>query len=70
MKEYEYKTITQSSEESDEQFLARVNELGKQGYRFLGESIYDSLSNSSRVVMERETTLIKRKWNSLTSPVA
>jgi len=61
MKEYEYKTITQSSEESDEQFLARVNELGKQGYRFLGESIYDSLSNSSRVVMERETTLIKRK---------
>lgn len=51
MKTYEYLFIDSEREESDEELLARVNKLAKEGWRYLSETIYEK--GSSRILLEK-----------------
>jgi len=48
---YEYKHLEQGDLESDKDLLLRVNELGKDGWRFIYESMADG--GPARVLLER-----------------
>lgn len=52
MKTYEYKTIDQDKSESDEQLLKRVNDLGVDGWKYIGETHSDN--GEYRILLERE----------------
>ena len=50
---YEYQIINQALAESNEEFMERLNDWGKRGWRFISETYTDGEYQLGRILLEK-----------------